>query len=91
MTVLYRLDRMQITKDQSECFANDATLATRISAYPDDATLIKSHLEEQKFKKQRDIFIRNFRKKRWNRLNMQTCTYDVDLTSWEVSVIKYCS
>jgi CRP-like cAMP-binding protein len=64
MTVLYRVDRMQITKDQSECFANDATLATKIAAYPDDATLIKSHLEEQKFKKQRDIFIRNFRKKK---------------------------
>ncbi len=63
MTILYRLDKMQIAKDQWKLIT-DSKLASKISSYPDDAALIKSHLDQQKFNKKRDIFIKSLRKKK---------------------------
>jgi hypothetical protein len=62
MTILYRLDKMQITKDQWGTLAKDSKLTSKTASYPDDATLIKSHLDEQKFNRKRDTFIKSLRK-----------------------------
>ena len=62
MTICYRLDKIQITKDQWQRLESGTKSASKF-VLPDDAILIKSHLDERKFKRQRATFIKALKKR----------------------------